>query len=126
MKLGQDADGLIIQPVQPIPESKRKPQDVTVAYKGYDGYKVSWTIPAGFPRSVLTGYCLRLSDDETDETKTECNDGTRTYQDIVGCFYENRTLPRCPDPSDVNFEVKFQTECTVELPWSDKVDSPWQ
>ena len=126
MKLGQGYDGLIIQPVRPIPESKRKPQDVTVAYKGYDGYEVSWSIAAGFPRSVLTGFCIRLSDDETDDTEENCHDSDSTSKHVVGCFYDNRTYPRCPDPSDVNFEVKFQTECTVELPWSDKVDSPWQ
>ena len=122
MKLGEGHEGLIIQPVQPIPESDRKPQDVTVTYKGYDGYNVSWTIPARFPRSVLTGFCIRLSDDETDDTEENCHSGDRTSKHVVGCFYDNRTLPRCPDRSDVNFEVKFQTECDVELPWSDKVD----
>ena len=126
MKLGQGADDLFIQPVQPLPESSRKPQNVTVAYKGYDGYTVSWNIPAGFPRGVLTGFCVRVSDDRTDDTEEKCGSDVRPFQHIIGCFYENRTLPRCPHPSDVNFEVKFQTECDVELPWSDKADSPWQ
>lgn len=107
-----------------LEEDSRKPGDLDVQSPAPPnaGFNISWSIPDDMPTDVLTGHCVHKHHVDTGTEYEVCNyawpKATSTGWD--SCYGEipNRNCYRGVH----RLKVKFTTNCSTEMPYSDSSD----
>lgn len=92
------------------------PENVDVQLAGNAPVTVSWTIPSGLPRDVLTGFCVNQTLQDALIREICIAERGRTAAYLANCVQQGQC-----SPGSHSFKVRLTTSCDFDLPWSESV-----